>query len=195
MPDEMPQDELCNVWQNQPGENITMSLEEIRRRAGQFERRIRWRNAREYAAVALVVAVFGLYLRWFPGPVVRAGSVMIIAGALYVAYQLHRRASSQALPAGGAFEHCLAFHRRELERQRDALKNIWSWYLSPFIPGLAVFIVATAIAEPIPVRFRILSGALMLAVAGAVFWAVAALNQRAARKLQIKIDELKALEQ
>ena len=193
MPDETPQEELSRAWQNQAGENITMSLEEIRRRAGKFQRRIRWRNAREYAAVAVVVTVFGLYVKWFPSPVMRAGSLMIIAGALWVAYQLHRRAASQSAPTG-AFEHCLGFHRRELERQRDALANVWTWYLGPLVPGLAVFIAGTAVAEPIPIRYRILSGALGFAVAGVVFWLVAKLNRHAARNLQIQIDELKALE-
>ncbi len=98
MPNEFPQDELRNAWQNQPGEKITVSLEEIRRRAGKFQRRIWWRNAREYVAVAIVVLIFGFYLKWYPNPVARAGSVMIIAGALYVAYELHRRASSEAMP-------------------------------------------------------------------------------------------------
>ena len=193
MPDEMPQDELSKAWQNQPGENMTMSLEDIRRKAGKFQRRIWWRNAREYAAVAVVVAVFGLYLAWFPSPVARAGSVLIITGALYVAYQLHRRAASQSAPTGG-FEHCLGFHRRELERQRDALTNVWNWYLGPLVPGLALFIVGMVIAEPIPVPYRVLSGMVMFAVAGAVFWLVAKLNRYGARKLQMEIDELKALE-
>lgn len=172
-----------------------MSLEEIRRRAGRFERRIWWRNAREYAAITIIVVAFAFYLKWIPNPVARAGSVMTIAGALYVAYQLHRRASSGAMPAGGTFEHCLGFHRRGLERQRDALENVWRWYLGPLIPGLAVFVTGTAFAAPIPIRYRVLTTAIMLAVVGVVFWLVAKLNQSVSRKLQTKIDELKALEQ
>lgn len=172
-----------------------MSLEEIRHRAGKFQRRIWWRNAREYAAVAIVIVVFGYYCKWVPNAVARAGSVMIIAGALYVAYQLHRRASSEDLPAGGAFEPCLGFHRRALERQRDALANVWSWYLGPMIPGLALFLVGTGVAEPIPLRYRVLAAVIRAAVVGTVFWLVAKLNHRAARKLQAQINELKALEQ
>ncbi|MGB7761518.1 MAG: hypothetical protein WBL61_16930 [Bryobacteraceae bacterium] len=196
MPNELPQDELRKAWQNQPVEKIAMSLEEIRRRAGKFQRRIRWRNAREYVAFAIVVVVFGYYCKLFPSPVMRAGSVMIIAGALYAAYQLHRRASSETAPAAGAFEHCLGFHRRGLERQRDALRSIWSWYLGPLIPGLAVFIAGTAITAPIgPIRYRVLMAAVSFAVVGVAFWLVAQLNRRGARKLEAQIDRLKALEQ
>jgi len=173
-----------------------MSLEEIRRRAGRFQRRIWWRNAREYAAVAIVVVVFGYYCKLFPSPVMRAGSVMTIAGALYVAYQFHRRASSEAAPAAAEFEHCLGFHRRGLERQRDALESIWSWYLGPLIPGLAVFIAGTAITAPIgPIRYRVLMAVVSSAAVGVAFWLVAQLNRSAARKLQTQIENLQALEQ
>jgi len=195
MPNEPLQDEFRNLWQDQPSENITMSLEEIRAKAGKFQRRIWRRNALEYGAIAIVVIVFGLYLQWFPAPVMRAGSVMIIAGALYVAYQLHRRAASETTPAAAEFEQCLGFHRRALERQREALANIWSWYLGPFIPGLTIFSAGMAMAAPIPFRHRVLAAAIMLAVIGGVFWLVAQMNLRAARKLQIRIDELKSLEQ
>jgi hypothetical protein len=193
-PNEPPQDDFRNAWQNQPVEKITMSLEEIRRRAGKFHRRIWWRNAREYAAIVIVVIGFGFYLKWIPNPVARAGSLMTIAGALYVAYQLHRRASAEAVPEGGAVEHCLGFHRRELERQRNAMENVWSWYLGPLIPGLVVFMAGTTITAPIPIRYRILATAISIAFVGVVFWMVAILNHSAARKLQTKIDELKALE-
>jgi len=195
MPDEFPQDDYCNAWQNQPVENITMSLEEIRRRAGKFQRRIWWRNAREYAAIVVVVIVFGYYFKVVPGLVARAGSVLTIAGALYVAYQLHRRASSEAAPTAAEFEQCLGFHRRGLERQRDALDNVWSWYLGPLVPGLAVFIAGTSVTAPIQIRYRVLTAAVSLAFVGGVFWLVAKLNQIGARKLQTKIDQLNALEQ
>ncbi len=171
-----------------------MSLEEIRRRAGRFQSRIWWRNAREYAAIVIVIVVFGFYLKWFPDPVARAGSVLIIAGALYVGYQLHRRASFETMPAAAEVGPCLGFHRRALERQRDALANVWSWYLGPMIPGLAVFLIGSAGAR-MPLRYRVLTTVIRAAVVGAVFWLTAKLNHRAARKLQTKVDELKALEQ
>jgi small-conductance mechanosensitive channel len=194
MPNEIPQDEYRNAWQDQPVENIAMPLEEIRRRASKFERRIRWRNAREYAGVAIVVGVFGYYIKSVPFLLARAGSVLTIAGALYVAWQLHRRGSSETAPAGAALEDCLGFHRRELERQRDALASVWRWYLGPLVPGLAVFVAGTALAVPIPIGYRALTAAIMLAIVGVVFWLVAKLNRSGARKLQTRIDELQALE-
>jgi len=194
MQNELPQDEFRNVWKNQPVENVTMSLEDLRRRAAKFQRRIWWRNAREYAAFAIVVVVFGYYIKLIPFPLARAGSVLTIAGALYVAWQLHRRASSENAPGAAGFEDCISFHRRGLERQRAALDSVWRWYLGPLIPGLAVFGAGTAIAEPLPIRYRLLTAAIMFALVGGVFWLVAQLNRSGARKLQTQIDELKALE-
>ena len=50
----MANDDLLRVWQDQPVENAPMPLEEIRRKARQFESTIRNRNRREYlAALAL----------------------------------------------------------------------------------------------------------------------------------------------
>jgi hypothetical protein len=193
MPNEIPQDALSKTWLDQPVENIAMPLEEIRRRAGKFERRVRWRNAREYTATAIVVAVFGYYIQAVPSAVARAGSVLTIAGALYVTWQLHRRGSSGTSPAAGAFEDCLVFHRLELERQRAALASVWRWYLGPLVPGLAVFIAGTTLAMPIPIGYRMVTAAIMLAIIGVVFWLVAKLNRSGARKLQAQIDELQAL--
>src|SRR5471030_3451406 len=62
MENERP-DDLKNVWQNQTVEANQMSLDELRRKAGKFQKRIRNRNLREYAASVVVVAVF-CYNMW-----------------------------------------------------------------------------------------------------------------------------------
>ncbi len=170
-----------------------MSLEEIRRSAGKLQRRVRRRNAGEYAATAVVAIVFGLYCKLFHDPVTRAGSALTLAGALYAAYQLHRRASSLTPPPAGATEDFLSLYRRELRRQCDALDSVWLWYLGPLIPGLVVFIVGIAIGLPIRIQYRFLAAALPLGWVGGAFWVVAALNKSEARKLQTQIDELPAI--
>ena len=171
-----------------------MSIEEIRRRAGRFQNCIWWRNAMEYTAAAAVVVVFALFLKWFPGPVARAGAVLMIAAALYVAYQLHRRGSVVIIPSAASFDDCLSFHRRQLERQRDAVKSIWSWYLGPFVPGFVILTASKIVETSMPLPHRILGAALMLAVVAPTFWVATKLNQRAARRLQAQIDRLRTLE-
>jgi hypothetical protein len=197
MPNELPSDDLKNLWQSQNVEATPMSLDEIRRRAGRFHSRIRWRNMREYAAMAFVVATFGYYIYKFPDPLMRAGSVLVIAGAIYMAWQLHKRAPANTPPADGVLASCLEFHIQELERQRHALSTVWSWYLAPALPGLIVFLTGCVSAGRASLRHH---GALLvlwwiglMGIMGLAFWGVWKLNQRAAWKLQRRIDELQSL--
>ena len=55
-----PNDRLKAVWQNQPLEGIRISVGEIRHRAGKFQNKVYWRNAREYVAGIGVVVLFGI---------------------------------------------------------------------------------------------------------------------------------------
>lgn len=194
MANELPQDDMRNVWQKQETEGVQMSLVEIQQKAGRLYRQIHRRNLREYVAVVVVVLGFGFYIYHFHSVVVRVGSSLVIAGGLYVAYQLHRRASARALPEDCGFECCLDFHRRELERQRDALRAIWSWYLAPMIPGLLVFLIGTTFPRKPPgigVLYW-LPFVVGVTICTLVFIWIGKRNRGAARRLQKRIDELNA---
>jgi len=138
MPNEPLPDDIRNVWQNQPVENAPMPLEEIQRRARRFEKRIDRRNLREYAAAAFGIAAYTFYIFIFHSLVVRAGSVMVIAGVLYIVVQLYRRASSGSLPEDLGVTASIEFHRRELVRQRDMLGMVSTSYGFAY-GGAAVF--------------------------------------------------------
>src|SRR5450432_437693 len=127
MENELPPENLKNLWQSQKVEHVQMSLEEIRRRAEKFQRRIRNRNLREYSGAIVVLGAFGYYLWKFPE--LRLGSALIIAATFYVVYQLHARGAAKAVPAPLGLGTSLDFHRRELERQRDLIRDVWKWYL------------------------------------------------------------------
>jgi len=84
----------------------------------------------------------------------------------------------------------LQFYRTQLERQREAVNTVWSWYLAPLIPGLLVYTVWSAIRSPRPAAW--LGLALMDVVIAGMFYLIWKMNVRAARCLQRMIDELKA---
>jgi hypothetical protein len=182
MPNELMPDDPLGVWQNQPLENHPMQLEEIRRKARQFEKTIRNRNRREYIAALFVVMAFTYYIFKFTDVWIRAGSALIIAGTFYVMYQLYRRASPEAAPGDLGLTASLAFHRRELERQRDLLQSIWSWYLGPLVPGLLVFTKG--------VMQRLGPGILLFTVQAVFFGGVWWINRRGAKRLSRQIAEL-----
>ncbi len=194
-------DDPAALWRDQPLTRVEIPVEELRRRARRFERRIAWRNLREYAAGALVAGVFGSCAWTAPALLVRLGSVLVIAGVLFALATLHVRGASGSAPAELAFSPCLEFHRRQLERQRELLRGVWTWYLLPPVPGLAVFLaglLAWTLAQPnAPAHRPLIAGVFLATAAGCalVLAGVARLNRRAARNVQHELDALAALDE
>lgn len=186
----MPSDDICSVWQSQGSGSAPLTLEEVREKGGKFRSRIARRNFREYLAAALLMPYFGYWAWGTPLPLMRVGHGLMMAGLLYMAYQLHRRAAAADAPADLAGTTCTAFYRAELERQRDALSSVWEWYLGPLVPGLATILAAAAVAG---FRRSPLAGTLALALGGAIGLALAGLgrlNRRAAAGIQREVDAL-----
>ncbi len=179
--------DLKTIWKSQETEDAPMSLDEIRTQAGKLHSRVHWRNITELAGGTVAVVVFAFYIWFFPDPVMRAGSVLVILGTLYVCWQLLVRGRTNALPGDEAAASWSDYYRRELVRQRDALKDVWKWYLGPLVPGLAVFLAGMAYSMP----HRVLGGVVgVAAIAAVVFVAVGFLNRWGARRLQKMIDRL-----
>lgn len=178
--------EVRNLWQRQDTETRQFSPDEIRRKALAFERTIRFRNLREYIAMLAVAPVFGYFAWSAPQLSIKAGSVLAIAGSMYVAVQLHRRGSARGIPADMGGTTCLDFQRNELVRQRDLLQNVWWWYLTPLMIGPMVIMAGAMIARPS------IGQAVVTAVIIVFCFLVARWNRSAARALQRKIDALNA---
>lgn len=184
----MNDSELKNAWKAQPTTPLVLDNAQLEKRARRFRRSVGVRNALEYTVGFFVIAVFLWYAWQFTGVLMRTGSLLCAAGVAVVLWQLHCRASARVLPddTGRA---CLEFHRAELERQRDALRSVWRWYIGPMVPGVVVFRwgVETELADS--TLFARGPGA-NLFIAG-VFLAVILLNLWAAHRLQKRIDALK----
>ena len=180
------------LWQDQPVEGIKMSVDEIRRRAGKFERRIRWRNRREQVGCVIVSGLFIYFLFDTNNVLFRIAYGLFVAAMVWVAVQLQRKGSVKSLPADMEAASSLLFFRRELERQRDAIRNVWPWYLAPMVPGYLMLTVAYAISFPRPVRWLgVVAFDVFVVFMFIVIWKM---NLKAARCLQRSIDELKGAE-
>jgi hypothetical protein len=190
MQNEMIPDDLRNVWQSQGAAVAPPTLEELRRKAGKFTGQIAGRNRREYAVSALLVLYFG-YCAWTsPSPMMETGYGLTIAGLLYMMYELYRRTAAAPAPADLGWKSCAAFHRAELERQRDALRGVWKWYLGPLVPGLATISAAGTIAG---FKHSTPAGLVTLifpCLIGLFFWWLGRLNRKAAGHIQKQIDAL-----
>lgn len=182
------ENDIRTLWQGQPAEPLDTKREDIAHRAQGLQDSIRRRNVLEYAAALLVIAAFGAYIWLFPGLLTRLGAGLVIAGTVYVVVQLYRRGGVRALPADTAAT-CLEFHRQELVRQHELLRDVWRWYLGPFVPGLALFLAGRALEGPGGWLAPVVAGLACVLVLGAIWW----LNARAAEALQHEIDALEAL--
>jgi hypothetical protein len=122
----------------------------------------------------------------------RVVSGLILLGTLYVGYQIYRRGSVAHLPPDASLAASVDAYRGQLERRRDALAGIWSWYLGPILGILMLFALRpplTNLNEP----------GLWLKIAPfaglSVLWSILAgwKSRREACKLQEKIDALNAI--
>jgi hypothetical protein len=190
MQNELPPNDLKTVWQSQHPEAIQMSIDEIRTRARNFERKIRRRNLREYIAAAFIAAGFTFFAWHYSwSTIIRVGYLSFAAGALCFAYELHRRGSSRPEPKELGTMGCLDFHLGQLERQRKLLDDSWKWMIW-LIPGMAVLMAGAIVTVPIGKAAPFLVVAILWTATW--FWMMQKRNKRKARELQREIDELRA---
>jgi hypothetical protein len=180
------------LWQSQAKEYDAMTLAEIHRNARRLESRVQRRNAVEYVSCGVAIVGFmpALLLAghaWM----VQAGAALVMLAVVFVAWQLHRRGSVDASPLPG--ETLVDSYRRQLTRQRDALRTVGFWYIGPLVPGLTMLLLGMwfQVHRPGVPAGRAHAGILVTAAfAAVVFIGVWLLNLWAARRLQKRIDEL-----
>lgn len=184
------QDPLLDLWATDQGEKFTMSIAELTARSDQFRSRINRRNLIEYLAAALVAGTFGWIAYLIPVWSIKIGAGLIILAAIYISWQLNRLASVSKEDTRS--DTLANTHRRDLVRQRDALRSVWRWYLLPFVPGMIVFTLGTTLetATDVPIWVTLATSATSLGFVLLVFLAVWALNVHAAKKLDKEIDVL-----
>ncbi len=172
------------AWQAEPAEEFMLKESEMHAQLTKFQRQIKWRNILEYAAGAAVLVVFGAYAINLESIWMKIGSLLLIIGTVFLLTNLHFRAGRREAPPD--FES-RSFYISELERQRDALKSVWLWYVAPLVPGLIVFRIGVHLSElqSHPYVFD----AVGVGILGLVLW----LNARAVKRLQRKIDEARQL--
>jgi hypothetical protein len=189
-----PDETAKQAWQDSVCDAPLPALDAVRAGADRFYRLVQRRNRIEYVAASFVILCFTAYVFLLPSPVARIGAALVVLGTLVMVWQLHRRTAPSAPPAAEAALPLIVHQRAQLVRQRDALAKVGRWYLLPFLPGLALMVLAPAV-ERGPEALRSFSaGELMsIFILALVFLGIWWLNRRAAARLQKAIDELDAL--
>ena len=181
-------DDVQRLWRDQPSEGVRMSAQEVRGLAEKFERTISRRNRREYIASAFVVVWFSAW-GWLAGrAVVALGCWLVVLGTAFVVFHLHLRGTARRPPGEQDVVSCVEFTISELVRQRDLLRSVWWWYLLPFVPSMLLIVVGGTLERPERWDWLAAGG-----VSAVTFVGIGLLNQRVARKLQRRVDDLDAL--
>jgi hypothetical protein len=164
-------------------------MEAVIKGASQFQRTIRRRNATEYLGCGVVAVWASVSAMNADAPgLSRVGMALLVAGALVVAVVLRKRghAANDQPPLASSTREVLGWHREQLVRQRDLLRDVPVWYIGPFVPGVVLHLVGVVLASPGQGVYVGLTAAVVVSV----FVGVALLNLRGARKLDEQIDEL-----
>src|SRR5689334_10890373 len=189
---ESPNSSVLEIWQRQPVEVTKMSLTEIRRRTDKLEHRVWWRNAREYVASLVAAVLLAYFFATTHDLLSRAAFGLFFLGLSWIVFQLHRKGSAKSMPTDVDTVTSLRFYRVELERQRELVTTVWSWYLAPLVPGFIVYTIGHAIRVPHPAAWAGL--ALLDASVALAFFFIWKLNMRTARCLDRMIHDVNGTE-
>jgi hypothetical protein len=177
--------EILRLWQLQEREEQIMPLDDIRTKAQHLDARTRRSQFVTGALCLLLVIVEGWQVWRGVDPLERTGDLLTIAAFVYVAYRF-RKFRLAAPPIALGRTNGADFCRAELLRQRDLSKDSWG-YLLPFVPGVALALVAGGVPS------RPASQTIALVAAGVtLFLGIAWWNAYVARRLQNEIDALDA---
>ncbi len=126
------------------GGNAALSTEDVQKKARKLQAEIRRGNL----SLLLGLTALGMLGWWTASEGQVSGRIAagIIAGTiLYLAYQVSQRWSGG--PAGNA-PGAIESYREQLERRRDALRGIWSWYLGPYLGAMLAFALHFPLSNP-----------------------------------------------
>ena len=149
----MNHDPVKQAWQASVEIARTPPLDEVRKGADKLYRRVRRRNSIEYAACAIVIVLAGPMMLKGPHILHKIGAAMLVVAVLYVAWQLHRRASAVPPDAAGTMP-IYEFLRGQLARQRDALRGVLWWYLLPLVPGMVLIFAGNGLDPVIEAAYN-----------------------------------------
>jgi hypothetical protein len=177
------------VWQDQPTERSTMTLERIKEKARELRARTRKHLLGSFGVVLAIAALCGFGTKQFPS--LAPLFAIPVAWSMVGLYFLNRGMWSATMPGDAALSTGLEFCRDEIERRRRLLRRLLLWSLAPVLTAIGAFVVALALA----VRDKSeLSKALPFVTLVLVWIAgYCVLRMREQRQLQHEVDELQAI--
>jgi len=176
--------DIRQMWRQQSRQDQAMSVEEVRRRAADFDRKVeRWKQVGTLTVALLIVK--NVWEVWVDTDLLeRAGDCLMLLALLFIAYRFWRHSRAEVVPSTLGLASCLEHYRARLLRQRELSRDAWAFIL-PFVPGFGLIIVGRAF-EGRPTS----QVALLIAVAVGIFAAVLWTITRGRRTIEREIDAL-----
>jgi len=185
-------EDLQQAWQRQALDAPRISLDFLRHQTAGLRRRAMLRNGSEYVIgfAGLALVIWRTWDFFVTRPLATTAVVLWIAGWLYIMAQWHGRAGAPRPTADLGTLDALRFYRRELERQRDARRGNWRWWLPALAPCLVVTFISL-LTEVHPIPWKVIG----LLATGIVFGVGLGIvgYERDARAFQGEIDALDSL--
>jgi hypothetical protein len=197
MPNDSSMNDPRTIWQNQPMEPSTITLEKIRQKTQELRAKTRRALFRGMTLPLFVAGISGWGIAWVGSTLVQAAFALAIAWSLAGQYFVNRGMWPATPPADAALSTGLESYRREVERRRYLSARFLLWSLGP-----VVLAIAALIALLLNLGFRrgmLLKGTLLNMIpflAVLVVWIVSVfvIRMRDRRELQREIDELSDIE-
>jgi lipopolysaccharide export LptBFGC system permease protein LptF len=177
------------IWQDQPTEPSTMTLEKIKQKVRELNAKTRQELIKAIASPVLVVVISCLAFAMMHDNAQRWILAVALAWSLAGQRALHRGMRLATLPGDAAMTTALDYYRREVERRRALYRRGLLWSFGPIVLALAAYCL------PFARNPKQLANALPFLILVAV-WIVGffIFRIRLQRDLRREIDELITLE-
>jgi hypothetical protein len=174
---------IQRLWRDQAREEYEMSIEMIRVKADQLDRRVRNMNRATAGLLAVIVLVEAWQIWGSPELLERVGDLLTLAAFAYVAFRFRGDVTVQSMPAGLGLTSSMDFYRDQLARRRDLSEQPWR-FLVPFVPGVGLSLLGGMLNVPPAQAVAVAAFGMLL------FLAIAWWEKRRARGIQHEIDGL-----
>jgi hypothetical protein len=129
------------IWQNQPTELSTMTLEKVRQKALELHAKTRKELFSRIAVALFTVALSSAGIVRTHDPVLRLVFAFAIAWTLAGQYFIHRGMWSARPPGDAALITGLEFYRHEVKRRRYLFHRVLQWTFGPVILSIGALIL------------------------------------------------------
>jgi hypothetical protein len=198
------QNRSADVWQTQHLEAPRISMDFVRHQAEKLNSA--WRLEMRVMVIGIVLTIIVLIaaLALRPSPAlhitkitellwsVRAGSFLLMAGAVYLWFDMRRRGQLLTLSRNDGVVPTLETYRYELRRRRDYYLGAWRWSFWPVVPAGVITLGGAALFDQRPGRWMRILVVAALAIAG--LFLVVLHNTGKGRKYQRELDALASLD-